>query len=105
MVLLFENKTYDTFSQRLLFSIFKFTYVSNKYQFFYKPIYIVSSIIEILHMLFLLSVNYNDLTSSTIHEYGNLYNSNFDKTKFEFSNFNSNMSFILLAYIIISFIK
>ena len=95
MVLLFENKTYDTFSQRLLFSIFKFTYVSNKYQFFYKSIYIVSSLIEILHMLFLLSVNYNDLTSSTIHEYGNLYNSNFDKTKFEFSNFNSNMSFIL----------
>ena len=58
MVLSFENKIYENITQRLKFSLFKYSYVSNKYQFFYKITYIILSLLEIFILIFFLSVNY-----------------------------------------------
>ena len=95
MVLVFESKTYESLSQRVLFSIFKYGYIAQKYQIFSKITYLINIFVEILLTIFLISIDYKDLTNKDIHNYGNIYNSNFNQTKFQYQNFDSKMSFFI----------
>ena len=95
MVLSFENKVYENFSQRLKFSLFKYSYVSNKYQFFFKITYIIESLLENFLLIFFLSVNYTDLKNDEIRQYANIFNDKFDKNKFLYTNYDKQMSFYI----------
>ena len=66
MVLSFENKIYENLTQKVKFSLFKYSYISNKYLFFYKITYIILSLFEIFILIFFLSVNYSDLKNVQI---------------------------------------
>ena len=54
MVLSFENKIYENLTQKVKFSLFKYSYISNKYLFFYKITYIILSLFEIFILIFFL---------------------------------------------------
>ena len=95
MVLSFENKIYENLTQKVKFSLFKYSYISNKYQFFYKITYIILSLFEIFILIFFLSVNYSDLKNDEIRNYANIYKNTFDKNKFLYSNFDQKMSFFI----------
>ena len=95
MVLSFENKIYENLTQKVKFSLFKYSYISNKYLFFYKITYIILSLFEIFILIFFLSVNYSDLKNDEIRNYANIYKNTFDKNKFLYSNFDQKMSFFI----------
>ena len=61
MVLIFESKTYESITQRIIFSIFKYGYIAQKYKLFYKLLYSIEIVIESLLLFFMLSVSYDDL--------------------------------------------
>ena len=61
MVLIFESKTYESITQRIIFSIFKYGYIAQKYKLFYKLLCSIEIVIESLLLFFMLSVSYDDL--------------------------------------------
>ena len=95
MVLIFESKTYESITQRIIFSIFKYGYIAQKYKLFYKLLYSIEIVIESLLLFFMLSVSYDDLIDENIKNFGNIYNSKFDDTKFLYSIFDRKMSYFI----------
>lgn len=95
MVLIFESKSYESLTQRIIFSIFKYGYIAHKYQLFFKVFYFIEIVIKCVFIYFLLGVCYDDLINDNIRLYGNMFNSNYDDSKFQYSNFDKKMSYFI----------
>ena len=102
MVLDFEDKTYETFGQRLLYCYCKMGYVGLKYKFYYKILFIIENIIEVFFLMFFIMTNQNDFFNIKIKTYGNYFNSNFDKTQFNYTNLDQNISYLFNFFDIIN---
>jgi len=95
MGLAFEEEKYESFCDGILYCIFKMGYVSRKYQLYPKLSYTIGTVIEVLLIIYLLSVTQCDIYSTEIREYGNFLNAKFNKNLLYYKNFNNDMSFII----------
>lgn len=95
MILNFENKNYESMWQRILYSLFKMGYVSSKYLFIYKVVFTITTILETLLLISLLSTNYEDFVNPNIRTYANFLTKEFNSSQFTYSNFDEEMSFFI----------
>ena len=95
MVLIFESKSYESITQRIIFSIFKYGYIAHKYQLFFKAFYFIEIVIKCFFIFFLLGVCYDDLINDNIRLYGNMFNSSYNDAEFQYSNFDKKMSYFI----------
>ena len=98
MVLIFESKSYESITQRIIFSIFKYGYIAHKYQLFFKAFYFIEIVIKCFFIFFLLGVCYDDLINDNIRLYGNMFNSSYNDAEFQYSNFDKKMSYFIRAF-------
>jgi len=95
MVLNFEAKKYNSIGERILFCLFKMGYVSRKYCLCPKVFYTIYVSIEIIFLIFLLSVNECDIYNPDIKSFGNFFSSSYNKNLLYYKNFDNEMSFII----------
>jgi hypothetical protein len=94
MVLDFEDNTNESIKQKILYSNFKMGFIALKYKFYYKVLFIIESIIEILFLMFLILSNQKDFSDLNIKIYGNYFQSNFNKTMFKYKNMDQNVGYL-----------
>jgi len=95
MVLNFDAKDNDNINERILFSFFKMGYVSRKYTFFPKVFYSLYAFIEIIFIIFFLSVNQCDILNTDIKNYGSYFSNTYNKNLLYYKNFDNQMSYII----------
>ena len=69
-------------------------FIALKYKFYYKVLFIIESIIEILFLMFLILSNQKDFSDLNIKIYGNYFQSNFNKTMFKYKNMDQNVGYL-----------
>jgi len=94
MVLDFEDNTNESIKQKILYSNFKMGFIALKYKFYYKVLFIIESIIEILFLMFLILSNQKDFSDLNIKIYANYFQSNFNKTMFKYKNMDQNVGYL-----------
>jgi hypothetical protein len=95
MVLIFEDKTYESVGSRIMYAFFKMNFVSQKYLFCYNPFFLLNKLIEFIFTVYLLTVNNTDFANQDIKDYGNFYNHAFNPGKFNYTNYDQEMGFFI----------
>jgi len=70
-------------------------YISRKYNICPKIIYTIGTIVEIILLIYLLSVTQCDIYNPDIRQFANFLNKSFNKNLIYYKNFDNNMSFII----------